>query len=690
LFLRVVLFFICVLGFNSIRAQHNVRILDLLNELRYAKHDTTKIDIFINLAKEYGVSDVTKAISKAELGLTLAQHQKDVNRSFDATAILAEIYFKKYDIRVAAKYLAQAQGLNRAKLTLAQTALLHGLEGQLYLALGDIEKSQIAFQTQLKIYEKDSKWAKSLDIAKTYFSLGELYFLEQSISNAIGFYTKSLDIVSKTDDVYRRIECLNALGKAYLASNSYEKGLQFSNDALYLSESLNDKVLMSDIYFNAASALFAMSNVDEAIEKLEQAKSYAQSVNNHYVLAKVKILEGRIISLKGQKIKAGELYKEALDISWLSGNKRLTKEIYELLYAHFDTIDDIKNAHFYLKGLVAIKDSLRIEEQNKEMVLNKIKFETEEKEAENERLMAEQLSSQITIQRQRMSNYILITILLVGAYASYQLYQSWKKKKVNNVLLEQEVHRRTELLMVSNEELVHTNKKLEQSNAELERFAYIASHDLKSPLRNIISFANLIDRKLPKPQDKDLKEYLRFVTENAAQMNVLIQDVLEFSCIDTDASNLRKEKVDLNDTLMLAIQNLQEDIQQSNAEIFVTKLPSFYANSVHFLQVFQNIIGNAIKYNQAEQPKVEISHQTSGNQHIIMFKDNGIGIATQYHEQIFEMFKRLHTRDEYKGTGIGLAICKKIVYSLNGRIWLESEVGKGSTFYLSIPTTEGV
>ncbi|MFZ4545270.1 MAG: sensor histidine kinase [Saprospiraceae bacterium] len=241
------------------------------------------------------------------------------------------------------------------------------------------------------------------------------------------------------------------------------------------------------------------------------------------------------------------------------------------------------------------------------------------------------------------------------------------------------------MLSISNEDLVNANQLLEQSNAELERFAYIASHDLKSPLRNIISFMNLIERKLRNSEDKDIKEYLRFVTENALQMNILIQDVLEFSKIDSDNSTTKKEKIDLNDTLMLAVQNLHETLKENNAEIIAGKLPVLRANSVHALQLLQNMIANGIKYNQKEKPTIIITHKELENQHLITIKDNGIGIDKQYHEQIFEMFNRLHTRDEYKGTGIGLAICKKIVQNIGGKIWLESEPGQGSSFFISIP-----
>jgi light-regulated signal transduction histidine kinase (bacteriophytochrome) len=274
--------------------------------------------------------------------------------------------------------------------------------------------------------------------------------------------------------------------------------------------------------------------------------------------------------------------------------------------------------------------------------------------------------------------------LLIVSFLGYLLFRSKRKTQASNVVLEEEVKRRTVELLVSNTELQTTNARLEQSNSELERFAYIASHDLKSPLRNIISFLNLIDRKVRKLEDTDLKEYLRFATDNARQMHVLIQDVLEFSRIESDKVT-HLESVDLNESLMLVLQNLQEPMQIKGVNVQSPILPVVQTNGVHIMQVFQNLIGNGIKYNESGNPTIQISFSQNSNEYQFAIHDNGIGIAPEYHDQIFEMFKRLHTRDEYKGTGIGLAICKKIVINLGGRIWIDSQVGNGATFFFTIP-----
>ncbi len=685
---RVFLFIIAAFLALSAMAQHNVKIYDLLNELKYAKQDTTKADIFLALAKEYYPSDVTKAVGKAELALVIATNKNDSRRRFDALVLLVEASQQQQNLTLAARYLAQAQSLSPKILSLSQKAKLYGLEGNLFLSLEDFDKSQNAFQQQLKIYEANPQWATPAEIAKIHFSLGELNFLQKAIKDAIVSFQKALQLIAATNDVHSRVATLNALGKANFQLKDYEKGLTYINDAVYLSESLSDKGLVADIFLTAAIALKALGKEDEALDKISQAQTYGESINNQYIVAKSKLMQGKIYEQGSQRNRAPVLFQEALHISWLANNKALTKEIYEALYQYYDGKDDVKNAHFYLKGLVSIRDSLKAEEQSKEYMINKIRFETEEKEAENQKLAAKQLSNEVTIQRQKMSNYVLIILLLIGCAGGYFLFQNLKRKKAYNEVLGKEVQRRTEELRLSNDSILQTNKKLEQSNSELERFAYIASHDLKSPLRNIISFMNLIERKLKNTEDKDIKEYLRFVTENATQMNVLIQDVLEFSRLDTEGSTLRIEKIDLNDTLMLAVQNLQENLQQSGGEIVSAKLPVIYANSVHFLQLLQNIVGNGLKYNQEEKPIVTIKHKEINNQHILSIHDNGIGIAPQYHDQIFEMFKRLHTKEEYKGTGIGLAICKKIVASFGGKIWIESEVGKGSTFFVSMPIQE--
>ncbi len=228
------------------------------------------------------------------------------------------------------------------------------------------------------------------------------------------------------------------------------------------------------------------------------------------------------------------------------------------------------------------------------------------------------------------------------------------------------------------------NFKLKESNKELERFAYIASHDLKSPLRNITSFAQLLKIRAKKKLSVNEKEYLQFIEDNARKMNELVQSILEFSQIDKIGTK-NQEIVDLNDVIGEATMNLEVLIKEKNAFIETEMLPMIQGNQTQMLQLFQNLIENGIKYNTSERPTIIIKTSKDWNKNILFFKDNGIGISDEYHHQVFEMFKRLHTEEKYKGTGIGLALCKKIATKHNGDLMIETSTQKGTTFKLSLP-----
>ena len=242
------------------------------------------------------------------------------------------------------------------------------------------------------------------------------------------------------------------------------------------------------------------------------------------------------------------------------------------------------------------------------------------------------------------------------------------------------------LVMATNiTRLKESEAKLLQSNRELQRFAYIASHDLKTPLRNITSFLSLIQRHIQKKyEDPELQEFLRYAVTGARQMNQLIVDVLEFSKLGSDQPGL-EQMVNLNEIIREVRQSLNPIFQEKNVRLSLDKLPEIPADPSRMKQLFQNLIENGIKYNNSENPTIAIQYFDQNDAHVIMVKDNGIGIDETYSEKIFEMFLRLHDSSEYEGSGIGLAICKKIVEQHGGYISLKSKEGKGSRFIVSLP-----
>ena len=232
-------------------------------------------------------------------------------------------------------------------------------------------------------------------------------------------------------------------------------------------------------------------------------------------------------------------------------------------------------------------------------------------------------------------------------------------------------------------ELKEYATRLETSNKELEQFAYVSSHDLQEPLRTISNYVGLFQRQYKGKLDANSDEYLNFIINAASRMQLLIKDLLEYSRIGVDKS---MEEVDCNALLTIVLNDMAKTIEESGAVFNVSKLPVVKGYSLELKSLFQNLLSNAIKYRKKNvAPIINISFQQKNNEYIFSFNDNGIGIEPIYFERIFIIFQKLHTQQEYEGTGIGLAHSKKIVELHGGKIWVESELGKGSTFYFTIP-----
>ena len=226
-----------------------------------------------------------------------------------------------------------------------------------------------------------------------------------------------------------------------------------------------------------------------------------------------------------------------------------------------------------------------------------------------------------------------------------------------------------------------------RSNVELEQFAYVASHDLQEPLRMVTSFTQLLEKRYKNKLDRDADEFIGFIVDGALRMQSMINDLLQYSRIGTRGKPFIV--TDFESILNQALINLKVTIEENNAIITHDPLPTLMADPSQMTQVFQNLLSNAIKFRSKEMPRVHVSAQKKEKKWIFSLRDNGIGIAPEFFEKLFILFQRLHSKSEYPGTGIGLAVCKKIVERHGGKIWVESETGKGSTFYFTIPVSQG-
>ncbi len=273
---------------------------------------------------------------------------------------------------------------------------------------------------------------------------------------------------------------------------------------------------------------------------------------------------------------------------------------------------------------------------------------------------------------------IVVGIVLIFAEGQNLIVKALNEKKA-------ELEKKNEEISQQARWLRETQAKLKASNKELEQFAYAASHDLKEPLRMIGTYVQLIERKLNDHLDESSRQYMHFVTDGVTRMDRLLSDLLEYSRVGRK-HDMAKE-TNLNETLFVVVNNLMSRMQENNAEICANQLPVVKVPSMLMMQLFQNLLSNSIKFRRQDVPPVvEIQYVSHQGYHTFYFKDNGIGIPADQKDRVFNIFERLHGRQEYEGTGIGLATCKKIIENLGGKIWVESEPGVGTTFAFSLPS----
>lgn len=298
------------------------------------------------------------------------------------------------------------------------------------------------------------------------------------------------------------------------------------------------------------------------------------------------------------------------------------------------------------------------------------------------------ISRNITKQVKTFSNSIVQVFRTRYPITSYQ-----NEQKLFDAILS-ELENSYQKITMTNEKLEHLNNVLEQrveertlelkrSNQELEQFAYVASHDLQEPLRMVSSYTQLLAKKYKGQLDEKADMYIHYAVDGASRMQTLINDLLEYSRVSTRGGNF--DQFDCNRMINNVILYLKQRIDECGATLVVDQLPVISGDMSQIERVFMNLISNSLKYKGSQQPIIHISAVQKKNTWLFSVRDNGIGIDPKYKEKVFIIFQRLHSRTEYSGTGIGLAVCKRIIERHSGEIWFESEVGKGTTFYFTIP-----
>jgi signal transduction histidine kinase len=567
-----------------------------------------------------------EALPLAERAMALALESENPRYFAHAKYILAF-----YNCLVANNY-DEAIELCNEVLAKVPVADLGDIAYKIYMTLGN------SYQLKGELFSAQESYMKGLKEMEMRPNpgfrekgfLASFYYNVSLLLSASELNISTEEYLRKAIALYEEIESLFKLSKSYVAyAGVFERKGEYHNAIEILFKALKIDQQTSDAYSIALSKAnlgimhLRINKFDDAFSYLNEALAYYSENNMLYEIAMVKTNLGETLHASNKKKDGISMLIEAEELFNRLENRRELSHVYELLSKFIAEAGDYETAWKYQNKYT---DNLKYffdREKTHALTRAKKEFETEQKEME------------------------------------------------------------ATLLKEKNEEIKRYVHKLEISNNELKQFAHVASHDLREPLRMITSYMNLTKKSLNGNMTEQQGEFIHFAIDGAKRMDQLIVDLLRLAKVDTNA---KIEKVRLPNVIEEIKLNLDTLLKEQNAHIVCSYLPDITADRTQMLQVLQNIIGNGIKYNESEQPKVNIKFALKGEEMEISIADNGIGIPETHREKVFQIFQRVQTEKQYSGSGIGLTICKKIIDSMGGRIKIEENPSGGTIFKIILPS----
>jgi len=603
-----------------------------------------------------------------EQAILAAQTANNFTKASKLHAFLAKVHIALNTNKAAFEALQKSIAVGESFLSNEEQIKILKRTADLSLTMGNYEEAYSYRLQILKVYEQ---LKNNEGIYSTYYNIGSIFFYQENFPQALEYYKQANQMAEAAKDSSIIYRSLAAMGSVYGELKDNEKSLAYNIQSLNMAENMGFQMGIAYAAHNVGLNYSLQSKLDTALTYLQQSLNLMQASKDKFGEANCLQAISSIYTKNQDYNQAIAYLEKALAIHQQLGDRSRVREIYrDLSTAYFNEGKPIK-AYQVQKGYIELRDSLVKEETMQQMANLKQTYELEKKESEKQ-IAIMQKEQQID-RMYRYAGLLGLAVLMLVAWLFYSRYQ--EQTNMNKLLAQK------------NEEIQHQNNKLATSNRELEQFAYIASHDLKEPLRNIGGFTSLLERRYIEKGDEDAKDFMRFISGSVNHMHKLLTDLLAYSRIGMQEDD-HTELLDLNDILKQVSSNYQTVIKKYNVQIISTNLPIIHANRIQMIQLFQNLVGNAIKFKSEEAPEIHIHCAENAKEFTISVKDNGIGMEQEYTDKIFIIFQRLHNRTKYEGTGIGLSICKKIVEQHHGKIWVESQSGDGSTFYFSLPKAQ--
>ncbi|MEL7248473.1 MAG: tetratricopeptide repeat-containing sensor histidine kinase [Bacteroidota bacterium] len=545
------------------------------------------------------------------------------------------------------------------------------MKGLVYQGMGQQDAALEQFNACMKIAQANGS---ARQMVALYNSMAGSFDEFNDPEKVLEYYLKGLAIVDTMDWPLGRSVILNNVADVYLTQEKFAEAESYFVEAIELKRSINNTTKLSvslcqiaHLYMQTDRWELARVSAAEGLQ-LARETSYANGIT---------ICLSCLATLAGERreyYRQIQYAKEGLTILSEKGMaiNDLGLGYYESIYEAFQNLNMFDSAFYYLEKHQQLSDTIQAIQKTEALQIQETNFKLQEAAYDNQLLQEQQKQAEFKLQRRQ--NAIILVGLLAGLLLGWALWWNRKKEKLNRQL-DQLVQEKTEALQSSVQEL-------EKANEELTYFTYITSHDLREPLRNISGFASLLGRKLEMPSGP-IRDLLESIKDSTKQMDHLIQDVMQYSMIAK--KELVSENFALGDVIKMVRQDMKLMLLKKNGHIIYDDEISLHTSKTALQLIVSNLCKNAIHYNESLAATIQIIAEKTEAHLLLHFKDNGIGIDPEFQEQIFEMFKRLHSRAEYDGSGLGLAITKRALDQIGGNISVLSAKGKGSTFTVQLP-----
>ncbi len=585
---------------------------------------------------------------------------------------------------------------------------------RLAMRQNQFDQAGLYIEEGLEIIDRDLTNIDEEDQAEIYLALSQLYLQQQKYPKLLDCCEKILEFSKRTGDVEKEMVATNSLGIYFANILEQKKAMEQFIEALDISKRIGYRAMTGQYLINIATLYAQLYNFDDAIARYQTLlEQYDDMLDNNTRVIVFNNLGN--IQLTLEKPQAAQPHFErSLDLARRIQYKEMVAHSLAQLcrtnihLKHLDRAStQLNEADLLFEKLGEVpgqqihllnKGSLSLQQQDYDTAIKKLSqgllLAKRMKDDTSERRGYKLLSKLFQLQgdfEQALKYQIVYSEAREDFYKEVRNRQSIdleikyaikeKQQEIDHLRKENEYK---DLLLEQQDQLARQNTQLIQANDELRQFAYAASHDLKEPLRMIGSYTQLIHKKHQADFDEKSAGYFQFISEGVSRMNNLLDGLLKYATVGKTETDI--EEVNLKNIVELVVINLRHRIDESNGVVDCGPLPTIQSIKSLWIQVFQNLISNGLKFTKPEiPPQITIRHYVDDEELIISVADNGIGIDPEFNDRIFVIFQRLHRREEFEGTGIGLAICQKIMQRLDGRIWVDSAPDQGATFFCAVP-----